>query len=268
MEKCNLTQWLTEADPMRVYLMVNRPANPDPVEILYAHDWIDDAFRIYDSTPLAHIAEQSPWLILLKPSSYPVPGKLTDAGAFSDPSWGWAYRSSQSLQDNLEHWRRRQIVILKGHSVILRLADSRVASVLLPAMNKDDWRLLMTPVKRLLISTPELKEFHSLVTDSDLPVPEIQDLPFELKPHLVRAWQNSPQALIFYADNIACELWENQPESALILDTPEGMLMQRVTSWLKQQLIQLTDINYLTYDDFIRHAEYQKWIPAVGGGIA
>lgn len=136
MEKRNLTQWLTEADPMRVYLMVNRPANPDPVEILYAQDWIDDAFRIYDSTPLAHIAEQSPWLILLKPSSYLVPGKLTDTRAFSDPSWGWAYRSSQSLQDNLEHWRRRQIVTLKGHSVILRLADSRVASVLLPAMNK------------------------------------------------------------------------------------------------------------------------------------
>lgn len=268
MEKRNWTQWLTETDPMRVYLMVNVQAKPNPVEILYANDWIEDAFRIYDNTPLAHIAEQGPWLILLKPSSYKALGRLTDTGVFSDLSWGWAYRSGQSLQDNLDHWCRRQIVTLKEHQVILRLADSRIASVLIPEMNKDDWRILMTPVKRLLISTPELNEFHSPVTDSDLPVPEIQHLPFELKSHLVRAWQNSPQALIFYADNIACELWENKPETALILDTPEGMLMQHLAVWLKQQLALLTDINYLTYDDFIRHAQYREWIPAADGGIA
>jgi len=50
-----------------------------------------------------------------------------------------------SLQENLDHWRRRQIVTLDGESVVLRLGDSRIAAVLLPAMNRDDWRLLMTP---------------------------------------------------------------------------------------------------------------------------
>lgn len=268
MTKHNRTQWLTEPDPTSVYLMVNAQVKPNPVEILYANDWIEDAFRIYDGTPLAHITEQSPWLILLKPSSYQSLGRLMDSSVFSDPSWGWAYRSNMTLQDNLDHWRRRQLVTLKGNTVILRLADSRVAGVLFPAMNKEDWRILMTPVTRVLIATPELSEFHSLAAGTDLPAPEIQHLPFELKPHLVRAWQHSLPALIFYADNIACELWENQPGSALILDTPEGELMQRLTVWLKQQLTLLTDINYLTDDDFIRHAKHQGWLPAADGKIA
>lgn len=265
MNKLNWTQWLTETDPAPVYLMLNAQIKPAPTNILYANDWIEDAFRIYDNTTLAHITDQGPWLILLKPSSYPALGRLMDNDIFNDPSWGWAYRSNISLQDNLDHWRRRQIVTLKGKTVILRLADSRIASILLPEMNKDDWRMLMTPVKQILINTPELKTFSSPAVDAGLPAPEIQHLPFELKSHLVRAWQNSPQALIFYADNIACELWENQPETALILDIPEGMLMQRLAVWLKQQLTLLTDINYLTYDDFIRHAKHQEWIPAADG---
>lgn len=263
----NTTQWLTETDSSPVYLMVNVLADPNPVEILYANNWVEDAFRIYDSTPLAHITAQSPWLILLKTSSYPVLGRLMDSGAFSDPSWGWAYRSSQSLQENLDHWRRRQLVTLKGNTVILRLADSRVAGILFPAMNKEDWRILMTPVARVFIATPVLNEYYSLAAGADLPVPEIQHLPFELKPHLVHAWQHSPQALIFYADYIACELWENQPEAALILDTPEGELMHRLGIWFRQQLSLMTDINYLTYDDFIRHAKYQGWMPAADGGM-
>lgn len=128
--------------------------------------------------------------------------------------------------------------------------------------------MLMTPVTRILIATPELKAFHSLAAGSDLPAPEIQSLPFELKPHLVRAWQHSPQARVFYADNIACELWENQPEAALILDTPEGELMQRLDIWLQQQLSLMTDINHLTCNDFIRHAKHQEWIPAADGETA
>ncbi|HCM61462.1 MAG TPA: DUF4123 domain-containing protein [Morganella sp. (in: Bacteria)] len=263
----NTTQWLTETDPAPIYLMVNTQAKPNPVEILYANDWIEDAFRIYDSTPLAHITEQSPWLILLKQSSYPALGRLMDSGVFSDPSWGWAYRSSQSLQENLDHWRRRQLVTLKGNTVILRLADSRVAGILFPAMNKEDWRILMTPVARVLVTTPELKAFHSLATHCDLPAPEIQHLPFELKPHLIRAWQQSTQALIFYADNIACELWENQPEEALILDTPEGELMHRLDIWFRQQLSLMTDINFLTYEDFLRHAKHKGWMPSTDGGM-
>lgn len=268
MNTLNWTQWLTENTPAAVYLMVNAQVTPGPVEILYAHDWIEDAFRIYSGTPLAHIAEQSPWLIRLKAASYPAFGRLADSGTLSDPSWGWAYRSNLTLQDNLDHWRRRQIVILKENTVILRLADSRIAAVLLPAMNKDDWRLLMTPVQSLMINMPEVNLFQSPATGTDMPLPEIQQLPFELKSHLISAWQSSPQALIFYADNIACELWEDRPGAALQLDTPEGALMQRLDIWLREQLTHLTDLNYLTHEDFIRHAEYQGWIPGAEGATA
>lgn len=80
------TQWLTEANPAAVYLIVNAQAKPAPTDILYANDWIAEAFRIYDSTPLAHLSEQGFWLILLKPSSYGELGKVMDNGIFSDPS--------------------------------------------------------------------------------------------------------------------------------------------------------------------------------------
>ena len=169
------------------------------------------------------------------------------------------------LQDNLDHWRRRQIVTQNGDSVILRLGDSRVVTVLIPAMNKNDWRLLMTPVQQVLINTPELNSFTSLAVNTPLPDPKIQHLPFELKPHLIRAWQTSPLAQVSCAENIICELWENQPETALRLDTPEGILMPRVISWLAQQLTLLTDINDLTHDDFIRHAQHQGWTSAADG---
>jgi hypothetical protein len=259
MNKLTWTQWLTDSHPADVYLIVNVQATPSPINTLYAGDCIDEAFRLYDSTPLAHIADVGFWLVRLKTAACRELGKLMDNGVFSDPSWGWAYRSQMSLQENLDHWRRRQIVTLDGEPVVLRLGDSRIASVLLPAMNRDDWRLLMTPVQEVLTDTPELRVFTSPVTDAPLPDPEIQQLPFEMKPHLMRAWQTSAQAMLCCTENIVCDLWEDHPETALLLDTPEGMLKQRITGWLTEETEKLTDPGSLTEADFRRYAAHQGW---------
>ncbi|WP_438873196.1 hypothetical protein [Providencia hangzhouensis] len=37
---------------------------------MFANDWVEQAFPIYNGTALAHLIGQSPWLVKLKPSAY------------------------------------------------------------------------------------------------------------------------------------------------------------------------------------------------------
>lgn len=90
--------------------------------------------------------------------------------------------------------------------------------------------------------------------------PILQQRAFILDTHLIRAWQNSKYALMLYIENLSCELWENTPQQALILDTPEGTLNKRISDWLQYQRNKLVDLNFLTYQKFQQYAESQGWL--------
>lgn len=259
MRKMTWVQWLiSSSEP--VYLLINTLANPNPINVMYANDWIEKAFPLYYRTPLAHLIAQSPWLVQIKPESHIPLSQLLDSKTFSDDSWGWAYRSQLSWDKQLLHWQVKQVVHLSNESVLLRLADTRIARILIPEMIYSDWRSLMMPIRDILIDLDEPTQIISLNKEIEFLDPILQQRPFILDAHLIRAWQNSKYALTLYIENLSCELWENIPQQAQLLDTPEGILNKRISDWLQYQRNKLADLNFLTYQEFQQHAESQGWL--------
>ncbi|WP_318839903.1 DUF4123 domain-containing protein [Providencia sp. PROV100] len=255
------TTWLTASNTDPIYLLLNTLATPNPTDLLFANDWVEQAFPIYNGTALAHLIGQSPWLVKLKPSAYAPLGQLLDRKGLSDNTWGWAYRSSLDWQYQLRHWQNRQLVELNEELVVLRLMDTRIANVLIPKMREVDWSVLMTPVHEVMLETPsDPAFFESPTRHNPLPIPELQARPFIMGEHLQAAWENSAQFIELLAENLACELWENHAEVALSLDTPEGQLHRRLVDWLHLHPSLAGDIHTRTATQFTDYAQQQGWL--------
>ncbi|MDX7987857.1 DUF4123 domain-containing protein [Xenorhabdus sp. 12] len=241
------TAWFSAPDKAPVFLIVNQLAVPNPVDIFYANDWVAQAFPLYSGTPLAHLMEQGPWLIQPKADSLSSLGRLLDRRALSDESWGWAYRSEVAWQAQLPHWQRHQFATLRDEQVVFRLMDTRIIRVLMPAMQPTDWTSLLNPVTEVMLDMPTPTIFSRPV---GCPISQIER-PFVLEPHLITAWEQSDLALEGYAQSLAYELWEEQGELAMKLDTPSGALPQRLFSWLKHRRQQGSGLQALTFHDFL-----------------
>lgn len=57
-----------------------------------------------------------------------------------------------------------------------------------------------------------------------------------------------------------CELWENQSEVSLSLDTPEGQLHSRLVDWLHLHPSLAGDIYTRTAMQFTDYAQQQGWL--------
>ncbi|PHM62637.1 DUF4123 domain-containing protein [Xenorhabdus ishibashii] len=97
-QKTSWATWLGGSDKSPVYLMINPLSVPNPVNTLYVNNWVEQAFPLYSGTSLAHLMEQGPWLIQPKMDCLSTFARLLDHRAFSDGSWGWAYRSDTGWQ--------------------------------------------------------------------------------------------------------------------------------------------------------------------------
>ncbi|HFT1529140.1 TPA: DUF4123 domain-containing protein [Providencia stuartii] len=257
------TTWLSEPHRDPVYLLLNTLAQPNPTDVLFANDWIEQAFPLYNGTPLAHLIAQSPWLVKLKPSAAVPLGQLLDRKGFSDPSGGWAYRSPMAWDAQLHHWQQRQLVKLDGEMVVLRLMDSRIANILIPSMREADWYVLMNPVHEVMLDT-DTQPVCLISPARDRPplIPELKVHPFTLGEHLQTAWENSETCIQLMAENLACELWENQPDNALALDTPVGQLHERLVGWLHISPILAGNVATRTLAQFTDYAQQLGWIPS------
>ncbi|CBJ80227.1 conserved hypothetical protein [Xenorhabdus bovienii str. Jollieti] len=246
MTVCWIT-WLHAQEKAPIFFIVNQLAIPNPVDTFYANGWVEQAFPLYNGTPLAHLMEQGPWLIQPTADSLVPLGRLLDRHALSDSSWGWAYRSDATWQAQLHHWKRHQLATLRGESVVFRLMDTRIARTLMPAMQPTDWTSLLNPVTELMLDLLVPTVFSR---PADCP-PSLVERPFVLEPHLIAAWEQSDLALEGYADTLTYELWEAQGALALQLDTPNGALQQRLTQWLTQRSRQGSRLQALTLRDFL-----------------
>ncbi|CAQ84537.1 MULTISPECIES: DUF4123 domain-containing protein [Photorhabdus] len=241
-------QWLTAPNKSPVFFMLNSLAQPDPVDLFYTQDWVEQAFPLYSDTQMNHLLAQSPWLVQPKSGCLSMIAHQLDRQALSDISWGWAYRSDNSWSQQLNHWRSRQLVILQEKQVVFRLMDARIFSPLLPAMTDSDWSELLTPVSELMIDTPEPHIYYRPENCDQ----SRSDKPFVLGHHLIQAWHRSTYALQGLVFALSSDLWENHGELAEKLDTPKGKLQERITDWLRYRLESGDDIGKLTSADYLQ----------------
>lgn len=82
MKTISWAKWLiSSSEP--IYLLVNTLATPNPIDVMYANDWIEKAFPLYHGTPLAYLIAQSPWLVQIKPESHIPLSQLLDSKTIS-----------------------------------------------------------------------------------------------------------------------------------------------------------------------------------------
>ncbi|MBS9423690.1 DUF4123 domain-containing protein [Photorhabdus caribbeanensis] len=244
----NWKQWLTTPNKPPVFFMLNSLAEPNPVELFYRNDWVEQTFPLYSNTPMDHLLAQSPWLVQPKSGCLSVIGHLLDSHTLSDNSWGWAYRSEDLWARQLNHWRSRQQVILQEKQVLLRSMDARILGQLLPAMIVSDWSAFLTPVSELMIDMPEPQIYYR---------PENcghggSEQPFVLGDHLIEAWLHSDYAFQGQVFALISDLWENHGELADKLDKPAGKLQERIIDWLKSRLESGCNISHLTSADYLQ----------------
>ncbi|MDC9621718.1 DUF4123 domain-containing protein [Xenorhabdus sp. XENO-7] len=224
--------WLNKPNDAPVFFILNSLAQPNPIDQFYRNDWVEQAFPLYSGTPMHKMLKQSPWLVQAKSHGLFQIGEILDRHALSDNSWGWAYRSYTSWQEQLAHWQYRQLVIMNGEQVLFRIMDARVFGAMLPAFTPSDWSLMLSPVTELMIDIPQPMQFYRPETCGE----GNSEIPFILDEHLLAVWLRSPYGLKVLSSSLYDDLWENHGEMAKQLDQPVGSLELRIEQWLQQKI--------------------------------
>ncbi|WP_155522518.1 DUF4123 domain-containing protein, partial [Serratia microhaemolytica] len=244
--------WLCRPQQSPLFFILNNLAQPNPLHQLYYHDWVEQAFGLYQNSPLQHLVLQGPWLVQVKITALPAVAALLQKRTFSDESWGWVYRSQLPWQAQIAHWQQHNQVILRGRKVVLRWMDTRILARLLPAFTQEDWGGLLYPVDELMYTLPESETAQPVHRYSPLGTQRTPSAPpFVLGPHLIQAWEHSPRALENQAVAIACELWEEHGALAAALDTPDDALHTLIMNWLQQQISVGYPLPSLTHEAFL-----------------
>ncbi|CDH34013.1 DUF4123 domain-containing protein [Xenorhabdus bovienii] len=247
-------EWLNKSNDAPVFFILNSLAKPDPVAHFYLNDWVEEAFPLYSGTPMRKMLKQSPWLVQAKVNNLFQIGAVLDKHELSDNSWGWAYRSHKSWQEQLTHWQRRQLVTLNGEQVIFRMMDTRVFGAMVSAFTPSDWSLMLTPVTELMIDLSQTTHFHRPKECGQ----GNDDIPFTLGEHLQLVWLHSPYGLKVLSSSLYNDLWENHGVMAKKLDQPEGSLEPRIEQWLRQKLEAGQRIENMSGQDYLLAMEQEK----------
>ncbi|MEX0447567.1 DUF4123 domain-containing protein [Xenorhabdus sp. SGI246] len=246
--------WLNKSNDAPVFFILNSLAQPNPVNLFYQNDWVEQAFPLYSGTPMNKLLEQSPWLVQAKANQFYQMGMMLDDHIMSDNSWGWAYRSSTPWQEQLVHWQHRQLVMMNGEQVLFRIMDARVFGAMIPAFTPSDWSLMLSPITELMIDIPQPKPFFRPKDCGE----GNRDIPFTLGEHLLSVWLQSPYGLKVLTSSLYNDLWENHGEMAKKLDQPVGSLEQQIEQWLRQKIDAGYQAEKVSSQDYLLAMEQEK----------
>lgn len=256
--------WIANVRQGDVYFLLNRLAHSDPTALFYHHNWIDEAIPLYAGTPLSHLGTAGPWLVRAKWQAFSGMAEILDTGPFSDDSWGWAYHSEDSWENQIAHWQKYQLITFEGEERVLRLFDPRVAAVLIPACKPADWSSLLRPLADCCIPSSQGNRVVNR-----LPSTGYSTVPSRFEPgvHLTQAWNRSEQARRNVADNFQITFWEEYPELALTLDEPPGRLFSLINSCMDDYENDLVDVVWLKNDMFIRYLKNNNLMENYSGTV-
>lgn len=249
--------WVKQAGGGNVYFLLNKLAQPDPVAQFYAADWVEEAYPVYAGTSLSHLREQSPWLIKVKWQMLDDLAKTLDTEPFTDLSWGWAYHSTETYEDQIAHWQRQQIVMFEGEKRVFRLFDGRIAGALIPSFTPADWSYLLMPLSDCFITSRPENSYFLRPPEAEK---KVNVYPYKLGEHIALAWKNSAQFRVNTVDNFYIQFWEEYPGLAQALEEPEGNLVRLINQCMDYYQAERVDIGYLTNDLFIRYLEQNNLI--------
>lgn len=216
-------KWLSEqlGQQRELLLIIDRLAEPDPVQILFSADLMQNYVNLYQGTEFADLADIGPWLVVM--SAFEV-AKIQPLLDTPEHNWGWlASADSIDLSALAHHWRERMYVDEEGQRSLYRFQDNRVIARHLTELAPVQRSLLLGPLNSALCWDGECWRCF------DNSRPEHYPAPFEA------AWLTLPEPDTVVREiqrhNLTLWLWQNH--SAATARLAETRIL---SDWLDEQL--------------------------------
>ncbi|WXL25703.1 DUF4123 domain-containing protein [Ectopseudomonas mendocina] len=216
------TDWLNAqlAQQRELLLVIDRLAEPDPVQGLFSADLMQDYVNLYQRTAFADLADVGPWLVRL---SNPHAAYIQDLLSQPEQHWGWLASAPRvDLRELTQHWQDR-LLIEEEQPALYRFQDNRVIARHLTGLTEEQRPLLLGPLSSALYWDGENWQ------SCDNTKPRFYPAPFD-KPWLELA---EPEVVTdeVLRHNLTQWLWENHSgETAELAET------RLLDEWLTEQL--------------------------------
>ncbi|WP_312340759.1 DUF4123 domain-containing protein [Stutzerimonas nitrititolerans] len=216
-------KWLSDqlGQQRELLLIIDRLAEPDPIQILFSADLMQNYVNLYQGTEFADLANIGPWLVAVGASEIERIQSLLDA---PERNWGWlASTDSIDLSALAHHWRERMYVDEEGQRSLYRFQDNRVIVRHLAELAPAQQPLLLGPLSSALCWDGERWRCFDNSRPAQYPAP------FEA------AWLALPEPNTVVREiqrhNLALWLWQNH--SAATAQLVETRIL---SDWLDEQL--------------------------------
>ncbi len=221
----NVHKWLSDqlGQQRELLLIIDRLAEPDPVQILSSADLMQDYVNLYQGTEFADLADIGPWLVAVGVSEIVRIQSLLDA---PERNWGWLASADHiDLTALAQHWRERMQIEEQGQRSLYRFQDNRIIARHLAELAPAQQPLLLGPLNSALCWDGERWRCFDNARPGPYPAP------FEAP------WLTLPEpdtvARGVQRHNLTLWLWQQHP-------TLTAGLAERVVldAWLDEQLNQ------------------------------
>lgn len=250
--------WLADqmAQQRELLLIVDRLAEPDPIEALFSADLMQDYVNLYQGTDFAEMADVGPWLIRLHEPEAELIQSLFDT---PERHWGWLASAAYiDLTALTQHWRARMLIDEHEQRSLYRFQDNRIVARHLGEMDASQRPLLLGPLASALCWDGQ--DWRCFDNERPDEYPE----PFD-KPWLSIAEPEQVQRAVA-RHNLELWLWENHTQATTRLAET-----QVLSEWLDHQLDKAREWNWhsdpqlhflLRYQLEPALADHPAWLPA------
>lgn len=201
-------------------VILDQQAEPNPVELLFSNDAVQDYVELYRNTELSGMVEMSPWLIIPTNNSAQLEQLL------ENPHWNWGWLASTehlNLSELAKHWRDRMLINEEGHRSLYRFQDNRVITRHLLALPSYQLPALLGPINSALVWSG--RSWH----DIDNPAPALHPVPTSAP------WLQLPEpgeiTSAIQQHNLKLWLWQQHSTATTLLAEKRSL-----DEWLDERL--------------------------------
>jgi hypothetical protein len=216
------SEWIADqlAQQRELVLVIDRLAEPDPVQALFNADLMQDYVNLYQGTEFADMAEVGPWLVRLYNPDAELVQTLLDT---PEDNWGWlASAADIDLTIFAQHWRERILIDEEEQPALYRFQDNRVIARSLAHLTSQQLPQLLGPLSSILYWD------GGAWRSQDNPAPGSE--PFSKPaPWLYPEPQHIARQIRL--DNLKQWLWETQPDATTALAKHHN-----IRHWLNERL--------------------------------
>lgn len=223
----HITKWLTEQqqNQQAIYLMLDPLAEPNPVATLLTSQAIVGYTWLLHNTPYESLRYASPTIIQIADINNQGVQELIN---HPEQDWGWFFSTNPqvTMEQLIEHWQARLILIYKQQEVFYRFQDNRVIVRALKGIPPDKYYQLLGQINQVALWNKSEWQIYANESPIDYPLTTKENLIWALpEPQEVTQQTNLENLFDWAINTFADEVFINAKFGGISFK-----------EWLKEQL--------------------------------